>query len=378
MNNLNSNNINYSFINSNKSSNFNNLKSNTKNTIKKTYKVFISPNFSNNQIQAYLRSTIEKYCKFNYDVYIRNPLLLSNINNNTIELNDVKDLIGFENPIISKSDEIKNFNTSLNSVQNYNIQESLPIYLLICEEFNVKNMFNIINNLIDLCNNIIIIFKSVKKDLYLYSKTFNTLIDSSNKNNSQKIHNILDEFVFFIENKYNTKIKFYFVETNDQLTNFVINLCNNLPEKAEKTRVLFYDIKNTIKLTTYFKQEFKDKNTSVWIKQLMCIPGISEYKAHAIALKYSFKDLMNIYNNLNYKEKEKVNLLKDIEFVTKKNNFNYSQQQLNEEINNYNNNISDECSNYEGSKANKASKIGKSISNKVYKYFTGNGDDIIN
>lgn len=363
-------------------------------------KVFLSPEFSNNRLQSYVKSILEN--DFNYSVYMKNPLLIFesfekfikdqelmninknnsivkvkdkneanknicdiktnniNISENKITSHDDDDLILNEilnhkensntTSNIEKSNSIMNIKSNVNESNNIIIKQEDSSINSLYSKADIKNLISIENPTHNNINPYLIVitdtFKlkeiltkfdtltKLSKELYLIMKiTLNT-----------KENSIILKLKFFLETEY--KVKVYFCETNESLLDFFENLLKNIPIKLEKSKLEYYDNKANIKLNTYFNEELNNENTVVWIKQLMCIPGVSEVKAHAIALKYSFQDLVETYfcneSSKNYKE----GFLKTVEVVNKKN----------------------------GS----VMKIGEAISKKIYLYFVSKGEDIIN
>ena len=262
--------------------------------------IHISPNFTNNTLQSYIKLACEDNIKYN--VSLKNPIkILSQVNNSNLS---------------NKYEDIQNFM----SIENPNDQNGLnPIFIQINESFRIKELLNRIALFKSLTNEIYFVFKGLDKTNYSL------------------------KFKFFAETKY--KIKIIYLETNEELIDFISNLLSNLPSKLEKIRSINYENKASIKLMTYFDSEFQDESIPLWIKQLICIPGISENKAHAIAMKHSFSDLMKFYFNTSENTKNKQTLLKNIEVFNKK--------------------------------SNKTTKIGEVLSKKVYSFFTSNSEDII-
>lgn len=273
---------------------------NSKKIKSQLYKAHISPIFSNNQLQSHIKTSIE--ANINFVVLFKNPLDLKSdpeqsVIDSDYESIDMSNMVGFDNP---------------ESINN-------PILILVYEVFKIKELLNRIAELVKQTKELFIVFKSL---------LFNS-----------HLHN----FKFFIETNYKAKI--YFVETNEKLFDFFMNMTTNLPTRQKKSSNIYFENKSTIKLNTYFDQIFPDEYTPIWIKQLMCIPGISETKAHAIAMKYSYKELSDYYNGTE-STKIKENHLRNIEVLNKK--------------------------------SGNVTKIGEAISRKVFVFLTSPPETVIN
>lgn len=331
--------------------------------------IFISPNFTNNRLQSYIKDTLDNDLSFK--VAIKSPFLLTNyvsileaskdqdnsiknnMNNNSSheisnkiyedETDEIINLLNSSTNIKSKNNEYKsniynntsnniNINSNNNStkqiiddsnivaIENPDSKEN-PYLLVIFDEFSLKEILLKFGEITKLSNQLYLILR----------------LNLTNKNST----NILN-LKFFLEVNY--KVKVWICESYDTMVDFFNNLLTNIPIKKEKSKLEYYENKSTLKLNTYFNEEFDDESTPTWIKHLMCIPGISEIKAHAIAMKYSFKELIKIYLSNEHNKSFKESVLKNIEV-------------------NYNGGVK---------------KIGDAISKKVYIFFTSPGTDLIN
>ena len=167
---------------------------------------------------------------------------------------------------------------------------------------NIENSTIILDTLVSLLkltepNNINII---------LYQVNFN-----DNEENHKK------DFMFFVQT--NLHIKCLDIVTTSDLLDFIYNFIEILPIKEEKRNLTFIDSK-PINLGN--GNEIQNMKNIDFIKNLMCINGISEIKAVSIVKNYpSLKDLYNFYLSEEYNENEKENLLTDIkvEYKSKEN-----------------------------------------------------------
>lgn len=218
-------------------------------------RISISPRFSNNQLQSYVLSILETGGIT--DAEMKTPLDISeSINTIHIQNGESKTIL-----IIYQQQDL------INEVSE----------LLILERFES-------------------LFKHTKNILII-------LLDCEENKTFQSIK-------FFLEVCYSAK--FFTCCNNSELVDLLVNITDQLPDKEAKANTTAYDDRGVSKLKTFFNEEFKDEITPVWIKHLMCIPGISEIKAHAIAMKYTFKELMEVYTSDKISLSEKENYLKGL------------------------------------------------------------------
>ena len=161
--------------------------------------------------------------------------------------------------------------------------------------------------------------------LLLYMVNF-TDMKESNKTKSN--------FIYFLSNKLN--IKFVDISNSDELVDFIYNFNNSLLTKDNKSKITFFDTK-PVQITSLTENE--NISNMTFIKHLMCLPGISERIAISIVKEYPKLDLLyNIYLSDEYDEKEKENLLENIQIGNK--------------------------------------RLGPALSGKIYKFFTADKPDI--
>ena len=161
--------------------------------------------------------------------------------------------------------------------------------------------------------------------LLLYMVNF-TDMKESNKTKSN--------FIYFLSNKLN--IKFVDISNSDELVDFIYNFNNCLLTKDNKSKITFFDTK-PVQITSLTENE--NISNITFIKHLMCLPGISERIAISIVKEYPKLDLLyNIYLSDEYDEKEKENLLENIQIGNK--------------------------------------RLGPALSGKIYKFFTADKPDI--
>ena len=141
-------------------------------------------------------------------------------------------------------------------------------------------------------------------------------------------------FIYFISNKLN--IKFIDISNSDELVDYIYNFNNSILTKESKSKITFFDTK-PVQITSLTQNE--NISNIIFVKHLMCLPGISERIAIAIVKEYPRLDLLyNIYLSDEYDEKEKENLLENIQVGNK--------------------------------------RLGPALSNKIYKFFTAEKPDI--
>lgn len=138
--------------------------------------------------------------------------------------------------------------------------------------------------------------------LLLYMVNFNDM-KQSNKYKSS--------FMFFLSTKLNIKI--VDISNSDELVDYIYNFNNSILTKDNKSKITFFDTKPV--QTTSLTQNENIKNLT-FVKHLMCLPGISERIAIAIVKKYPRLDMLyDFYLSDEYDEKEKENLLENIQIV---------------------------------------------------------------
>ena len=138
--------------------------------------------------------------------------------------------------------------------------------------------------------------------LLLYMVNFSDMKES-NKTKSN--------FIYFISNK--LKIKFIDISNSDELVDYIYNFNNSILTKESKSKITFFDTK-PVQITSLTQNE--NISNIIFVKHLMCLPGISERIAIAIVKEYPRLDLLyNIYLSDEYDEKEKENLLENIQVV---------------------------------------------------------------
>ena len=138
--------------------------------------------------------------------------------------------------------------------------------------------------------------------LLLYMVNFNDM-KQSNKFKSS--------FIYFLSTKLNIKI--VDISNSDELVDYIYNFNNSVFTKDNKSKITFFDTKPV--QTTSLTQNENIRNIT-FIKHLMCLPGISERIAIAIVKNYPRIDkLYDIYLSDEYDEKEKENLLENIQIV---------------------------------------------------------------
>jgi hypothetical protein len=120
------------------------------------------------------------------------------------------------------------------------------------------------------------------------------------------------ELIYFLNTE--ARVKVYDCTTSNDLIEFLHNYIEAVVSKEEKSKLTFFDSK-PVAITSLCEMEgITDTQSLTWIKHLMCIPGVSENKAIAIAKEYpNFTSLVNVYVSCGYNEKEKECILKDIE-----------------------------------------------------------------
>lgn len=190
---------------------------------------------------------------------------------------------------------------------------------------NVQNSNLLIEYLYDLTNltipeNIILIFY---------------MVDSIS---NLKIHKSKSAFTFFANTKLNIKIAD--ITNSDDLVDFIYNFNNSIFTKENKSKITFYETKPV--QTTALSENENIKNIT-FVKQLMCLPGLSERMAIGIVKVYPrLNDLYNVYLSNEYEEKEKENFLENIQVA---------------------------------GHSGGTKRLGPAMSNKIYKYFMAENPD---
>ena len=157
------------------------------------------------------------------------------------------------------------------------------------------------------------------------------IVNFSDLKESEKIKS---NFIYFLSNKLN--IKFVDISNSDELVDYIYNFNNSILTKDNKSKITFFDTK-PVQITSLTQNE-NIKNL-IFVKHLMCLPGVSERIAIAIVKEYPRLDLLyDIYLSDEYDEKEKENLLENIQIGNK--------------------------------------RLGPALSNKIYKFFTAERPDI--
>ena len=145
-----------------------------------------------------------------------------------------------------------------------------------------------------------------------------------------------DDLIFFLQVE--LKIKVVEFSTNNSLVEFLSNLSDSIATKEEKSKITFFETKPVTSTNLCDIENITSEDSKMFIKHLMCIPGISEKKALSIVKNYpTLKSLMEIYSSSEYNEKEKENFLAD--------------------------------SKIEDKSKNNTKKLGYALSSKIFKYF---------
>jgi hypothetical protein len=122
----------------------------------------------------------------------------------------------------------------------------------------------------------------------------------------------LEELIFFLNCE--MKVKTALCSGNNDLVEFLANFCESLTKKEDKSKITFFDAKPVTSTNLCELENITDDKTIMFVKHLMCIPGISERKAIAVVKVYPYlSELMRVYCSEEYTEHEKENLLKDME-----------------------------------------------------------------
>lgn len=238
-----------------------------------------------------------------------------------------------KNNLISKnklSKEPPNFTISLNFSNN-----TLQIFILdIFEKLKINiSLENILNNNEQILNLIKVDYKndyfflmffdsnflknSIKsKNLFKLIEIFQDI--SSKAQNisfvfydiSEKNFDFLPEIIFYLTTK--AKIKIFKCDSNLDLYDFIENFICSITIKEEKAKSTFFDLKPAANVNLSDLDSINE-NTRIWVKHLMCIPGISEKKALSVVKIYpDFKSLIEVYESSELNDSEKEKLLKDI------------------------------------------------------------------
>jgi len=184
---------------------------------------------------------------------------------------------------------------------------------------------------------------NIKETLFLIEKALKftksknvVLIFFQNSHNFEFEKTSKDDLIFFLQVE--LKIKVVEFSTNNDLIEFLSNLSESISTKEEKSKITFFETKPVTCTNLCDISNITNEDSKMFIKHLMCIPGISEKKAISIVKNYpTIKSLMEIYDSSEYNEKEKENFLAD--------------------------------SQIEDKSKNNTKKLGFALSAKIYKYF---------
>jgi len=185
------------------------------------------------------------------------------------------------------------------------------------------------------------------KLLFITSEILKSISSDDNQSNitfiffniKKKDFSEVNEIAFFLQSE--SKIKVFHCAKNVDLFSFLENFISAIPNKAEKAKLSYFDLK-PVSNSNLALAELDDlsENSRVWVKHLMCIPGMSEMKAIAIVRMYpTFKSLIDIYESDDFTENEKGLFLRDVEVLN--------------------------------NAKNSRKRLGDVVSIKVYKYFLG-------
>lgn len=154
-----------------------------------------------------------------------------------------------------------------------------------------------------------------------------------NFDDMKESNNLKSSFVYFLNTKLNIKI--VDLSNSEELVDYIYNFNNSILTKENKSKITFFDTK-PVQLTSLTENE--GINNLVFVKHLMCLPGLSEKIAIAIVKEYPRLEMLyDIYLSDEYDEEDKKSLLENIQIVG--NN-------------------------------GKSKRIGPAISHKIYKFFT--------
>jgi hypothetical protein len=257
----------------------------------------ISLNFSNNLFQAYL-----------FEIFENMNIILSPVE--------------MESEGVEFTDVIKiKFNNEIYFVNFFDKSKTNNL------EIQMNKLFLMIDKMLFQTNskNILLIFFQIPQN-FEFEKTSK------------------DDLIFFFLT--DLKVKVVEFSTNNDLVEFLSNFTDSITSKEEKSKITFFDAKPVTSTNLCDLENILDEDSKMFIKHLMCIPGISEKKAIAIVKSYpTLKNLMKIYSSCEYNLKEKENFLADIEIADKS--------------------------------KNSSKKLGNALSQKIYKFFYSSDPETI-
>ena len=132
-----------------------------------------------------------------------------------------------------------------------------------------------------------------------------------NFNDMKQSEKIKSSFIYFLSTKLDIKI--VDISNSDELVDYIYNFNNRILTKDNKSKITFFDTK-PVQITSLTQNE-NIKNLT-FVRHLMCLPGISERIAIAIVKKYPRLNMLyDFYLSDEYDEKEKKNLLENIQIV---------------------------------------------------------------
>jgi hypothetical protein len=212
------------------------------------------------------------------------------------------------------------FNISLSPVEMQETSGSTNVKLINTIKIHYKNEYSFIKFLDKDSSNIKELFISVEIMLKLVKNSKNIIIIFFQLPNNLEFEKMSkNNFIFFLTSE--LKIKVFECNNNNDLVEFLNNYTEAVLTKEDKSKITFYDTKPVTSTNLCELEGITNEKSVMFVKHLMCIPGISERKAISVVQYYpTLADLMNIYSSPEYNENEKENMLRDVEIIDKVNN----------------------------------------------------------
>ncbi|CDW72735.1 UNKNOWN [Stylonychia lemnae] len=175
---------------------------------------------------------------------------------------------------------------------------------------------------------VIVLFQSVSDALFNNQLTSNQSkarqtkqeklfeISSRTGNDDPKVVNRTDYDKFLIELTITYEFDFIHLDSHLEVIEFLKEMHNTIVEKPHRKELSMYSRKGFRPGKKAHLSGFKDPLSITYISFLMCIPGVSENKAIALAKIYpTFSSLMEMLQNDKIDQKEKINRMKNVEVV---------------------------------------------------------------
>ena len=216
--------------------------------------------------------------------------------------------------------EIKYENVSIPNVCRINYNNEINfIFFINKETLREWTTFNLNNSKTSNSQQEYFVFQIIEILTKITTSKNITFLFTNIPNNIKLEISPLHDLIFFL----NTEAQVKVVQTfnNNELVDFLANYVDSLIKKESKSKITFFDSKPVTSTNLCDLEGITDEKTIMFVKHLMCIPGVSERKAISVVKVYPYLiNLMEFYISEEYNEMEKENLLKDLEVSDKSKN----------------------------------------------------------